>query len=321
MISLGIDISKETVDCYLLSERGRKLHADNSDSGFRRIEKWLNQHTESEVQICMEATGKLWEPLAEYFCDKGFAVSVVNPVQIKNFGKSLLKRSKTDAIDAEVIAQFCKLIQPKTWTPLPDVVRKIRNIERHIDALKTDRTRTVNRTESGRLDEPVSISLQRQIEFINNEILLLEQARDLLIKSEPQFQNDLALLQTIPGVGLISALTFLTEISGLDSFESLREVESYCGLTPELRESGTSVRGRPKMSKKGCRRLRKVFYMASLSAVRSNPAIQKFATKLAEKCKPRKVILCAAMRKLLRIMMAIYRTKTPFNPNHLSVLC
>ncbi|MBX3074549.1 transposase [Candidatus Obscuribacterales bacterium] len=314
MIFVGIDVSKETLDCHRQDRKNSKLHVSNSPAGFKRITKWIQPHAD-DVHFCMEATGKLWEPLAEFLHQLGYRVSVVNPALIHAFGKSQFRRSKTDAIDAEIIADFCSKMEPPTWTPMDPDTRSLRDICREIAALKKNKTQITNRMKSGRLDERASSSQKRQLEFITDEIQVLEKLAKELVSENPTLKSNANLLQTIKGVGWRTAFTFLSELSMVDSFKSLRQVEAFCGLNPTIRESGSSVRGRPKISKMGNSAIRNALYMAALTATRFNLPVAEFASRLAAKGKKGKVILCAASRKLLRIMVAVYWSKQPFNPS------
>lgn len=320
MITVGIDVSKKTLDCFRRGAGKSKLHVGNDLSGFKKIDDWLRAKSE-DIHVCMEATGKLWEPLAEYLQEKGYRVSVVNPAKIKAFGRSQGRRSKTDEVDAQIIADFCQKMEPDAWIPMNSKIRALRDIHREVAALKDAKTQVSNRLKSGDTHEVVAASQKDLLKYISSKIENLEEAAKKLVSADPELKSDVELLQTIGGVGWTTAIMFLTELSIVDSSTSLRQVEAFCGVNPLVRESGTSVRGRSKISKVGNSYIRKILYMASLSAVRYNPLVAVFADRLAEKGKKKKVILCAAMRKLLRIMVAVFRSRRPFDPCFTSSKC
>ncbi len=319
MIFVGIDVSKETLDCHRQDRKNSKLHVSNNPAGFKRIVKWI-QASGKDVHFCMEATGKLWEPLAEFLHKLGYRVSVVNPALIHAFGKSQFRRSKTDAIDAEIIADFCFKMEPLPWSPMDPDIRSLRDICRELAALKKTKTQVTNRMKSGRLDQRALDSQMRMLKFITNEIQTLEKLAKTLVSENPALKSNAKLLQTIKGVGWRTAFTFLSELSMMDSFTSLRQIEAFCGLNPMIRESGSSVRGRSRISKMGNPVIRSMLYMAALTATRFNPPVAEFAKRLAAKGKNRKVIVCAASRKLLRMMVAVYRSKQPFDSRFNSTL-
>jgi transposase len=140
MYQLGIDISKAKFDASLLIDGKPKLKTfDNTVDGFGELLRWLAPHEVDSIHACMEGTGRLWEPLSEFLHSKNFVVSVVNPAKIKGFAQSELRRSKTDEIDARIIARFCRAQNPAAWVPPPPEIKAIRDRQRYIEALKDNR--------------------------------------------------------------------------------------------------------------------------------------------------------------------------------------
>lgn len=133
------------------------------------------------------------------------------------------------------------------------------------------------------------------------------------IRSQEKLRKDFMLLTSIIGVGQNTVVTFLGELSGATQFSTSREVEVFCGVVPRLFESGSSVRGRSRMSKVGNSRLRRALYMPALCAMHQNPTLREFAERLRAAGKPGKVVVGAAMRKLLRIMFAVLKSGRPFD--------
>jgi transposase len=261
----------------------------------------------------MEGTGRLWEPLADFLHTEKFVVSVVNPARIKGFAQSDMRRSKTDKIDAKIIARFCRTQTPPAWVPPPAEIKAIRDMQRYVEELTDNKTQEKNRLQSGVLDERVHCAIIRHIEYLDNEIDALETEILELIHRYPKLSRDYDLLTSIIGVGQTAAVTFLGELSAANNFSSSRELEVFCGLTPKLFESGSSVRGKPRMSKVGNARIRKALYMPALCALRANPALREFAARLKAAGKPGKVVVGAVMRKLLRLMFAVVKTGKHFD--------
>lgn len=314
---LGIDISKLKFDvCLLVDENYKTKIFSNDLVGFRKFNDWLESHSNSDVHICMEGTGRLWEPLAEYLSANQRIVSVTNPACVKGYADSELRRSKNDMIDAKIIARFCRANSPTVWVqPLPQV-KSIRDIQRHIDALKVDCVREGNRLKSGVLDALVEKSIKSHLAYLTDEIAELEQEVKQRIADDDNLTEEYELLTSIVGVGQVTATTILGELGSHDRFGSSRELEIFCGIAPRVFKSGSSVRGRTRISKKGNARIRKALYMSALSSMRHNPQLRKFADRLRAKNKPGKVIVCAVMRKLLRIMFSILKTKVKFDPEY-----
>jgi transposase len=313
MHHLGIDISKTKFDACLLIDGKPKLKTfGNSFDGFLLLMKWLDDHDARSVHVCMEGTGRLWEPLAEFLHSLNCLVSVVNPAKIKGFAQSELRRSKTDKIDAKIIARFCRSHVPSAWLPPPPEIKAIRDRQRYIEALKDNRTQENNRLKSGVLDVLVHRSIEKHIEYLDQEIEVLESEILEFIESHKNLRRDFCLLTSIIGVGQNTAVTFLGELAAAAHFTSGRELEVFCGIAPRLYESGSSVRCRSKMSKVGNSRIRRALYMPALCALRANPTLREFASRLKAAGKPGKVVVCAVMRKLLRIMFAVLKNGQEF---------
>lgn len=313
MYQVGVDISKTKFDACILFEKKTKAKTfGNSYEGFHTFVEWLEEHGALPAHICMEGTGKLWEPLAEFLHEKNLMVSVVNPSRIKGFAQSDMRRSKTDKIDAKIIARFCRAQSPNAWTPPPAEVKAIRDMQRYADALKRDRTREFNRLQSGVMDPRVQQSIEKHIEYLDKEIEALEEEVLDFIASHQNLKRDFMLLTSIIGVGPTTAVTFLGELSAAKHFTTSRELEVFCGIAPRLFESGSSVRSRSRMSKVGNSRIRRALYFPAMCALRTNPTLQEFADRLRAAGKPGKVVVGAVMRKLLRIMFAVLKSGRPF---------
>jgi transposase len=313
MFHVGIDISKTKFDaCLLLESRTRPKTFGNSIEGFHAFMKWLEEEGVDSVHVCMEGTGRLWEPLAEFLYAKKYQVSVVNPARIKGFAQSEMRRSKTDKIDAKIIARFCRAQVPSAWVPPPAEVKALRDRQRYMDTLKVSRAQENNRLKSGVLDVRVQRAIEQHIQYLDQEIEVMETEILDLIESHAKLRRDFMLLTSIIAVGQTTAVTFLGELSCAKHFSSSREVEVFCGIAPRLFESGSSVRSRSKMSKVGNSRIRKALYMPALCALRTNPTLIEFAARLRAAGKPGKVVVGAVMRKLLRIMFAVLKSGKPF---------
>ena len=320
MYQLGIDISKAKFDAALLIDGKYKSKVcDNNIDGFNALIQWLEPHDHRVIHVCMEGTGRLWEPLAEFLYARNFVVSVSNPAKIKGFAQSELRRSKTDEIDAKIIARFCRAHDPAPWVAPAAEIKAIRDRHRYIDALKDQRIQENNRLKSGVLDPLVEAAIHVHIEFLKTQIKALEKDLLTFIKAHPAVQRDFELLTSIISIGHNTAVAFLGELSAAEHFTSGRELEVFCGLAPRLLESGSSVRTRSKISKVGNSRIRRALYMPAVCAIRCNPVIREFALRLKLAGKPGKVIVCAVMRKLLRLMFAVLKSGKPYDLNHVSV--
>jgi transposase len=312
---LGIDISKEYFDACLIQNQKEKYRKfSNNATGFAKLAAFLTKEGASNLHACMESTGRLYEALAMYLVAAGHKVSVINPKCIKGFAQSELQRSKTDRKDAGVIARFCKAHSPRAWQPQPPEVRELQEVVRYIDCLKNNIHQEERRLDSGLTSSIVKATIQEHVKELKAKVASLQKWLKEHAKNHKRLQHHYELLTSITGVGDVSAFTYLAEIGYSDQFRQTRQVESYSGLSPRQYQSGSSIRGKDRISKVGNSRMRKALYMPALAARDHNPIIRAFAERLEKAGKPPKVIICAIMRKLLRIMYAVVTSDRPFDP-------
>lgn len=310
---LGIDISKKRFEAALLRD-GKYRHKSfaNNKEGFKQLVEWLERYGVKELHACMESTSVYGEGLGEYLYDSGFKVSIVNPARIKGFGQSELIRSKTDKIDASLIARFCAAMKPGLWTPEAKDVRELRSLVRRIDALIEMRQQESNRLEvSG---EVVKKDIKAHIEYLTKQI---ESTRDQInrhIDDHPEMRGKKELLESIPGIGEATISLVLAHFGDTNKFDSAKRVASFLGIAPREYSSGNSVRGRVRMSKVGRGSLRKALYMPALSAMRCNPVIVEMRKRLTEAGKPKMLIVGAVMRKMVHLIYGVLKNKVPFDP-------
>jgi transposase len=261
----------------------------------------------------MEATGVYYEALAEYLYQQGYTVSVVNPWQIKAFANSKLRRHKTDRLDADLIAEFCQKEQPRAWQPLTPAERTLQALVPHLESLVETRQQQLNRLESSR-DPLVTTSLQRVIAQLTLEIEQMKQQIQDHLDQNPDLKRKQELLASITGIGAQTATYLLAEMPDLADYPSAKHAAADAGLTPAERSSGSSVRGKPRLSKIGNPRVRKLLYYPALAAIRYNPVIKALRDRLIAQGKPKMVAVGAAMRKLLHLAYGVLKHNQPFDP-------
>ena len=314
---MGIDISKEYFDaCLIHNGREKYRKFSNNTRGFAKLTDFLNKEQVVNLHVCMESTGRLYEAVASYLVSDGHKVSVINPKCIKGFAQSELQRSKTDKKDAGVIARFCKAHTPKVWQPQPPEIRELQEVMRYIESLKENIHQEERRLESGLTSETVRETIVGHLNELKATLASLKQWIKQHVKKHQRLQRHYELLTSIVGVGEMSAFTYLAEIGYSDQFRQTRQLESYCGLAPRQFQSGSSIKGKERISKVGNSRMRCALYMPALAARDHNPILRTFAKRLEKAGKPPKVIICAVMRKLLRIMYAVVTSGTPFDPHY-----
>jgi transposase len=312
---VGIDVAKAKVDVALRRPAGKwkTKVVSNDQQGFAQLRAWLTKHGVICAHVCMEATGVYWERLAEDLADHGFAVSVVNPAQIKAFAGALGVRSKTDAVDARVIAEFCAKTEPRLWSAPSKSVRRLRALVGRRDALVDLRTQESNRL-AVTSDEQVRRSIESVIGHLEQQIREIEQQIKKDVDDDPTLHDQCELLQSIPGFGTRTATMFLAHFGGVLRFDKARQAVAFAGLDTRLQQSGTSVNGKPRMSKAGHSQIRRALYMPAVTAMSRTPWGKRFADRLTAAGKPKKLVLGALMRKMVAIAYGILKSGTPFNP-------
>jgi transposase len=327
MFYLGMDVAKAKLDCcLLLDEAGNKRKTKvvaNSKAGISGLLEWAAKQgvAGGELHVVMEATGIYHEQAALNLADAGATVSIVNPAQIKDFGKGLAVRTKTDGVDSHVLARYGALVKPAAWTPPPPEARMLQALLSRRDAIAQDLQRERNRQEKAEAtDTPELIqqSLADSIAFLSRQLAQLQNDIDQHIDRHPGLNDDLALLQSIPAVGPQVGSNMLSVLHCHD-FGSAEQLAAYLGLVPIERQSGSSVLGRARLSKAGPARIRAVLYMAAVVATRCNPHVRAVYERLLARGKSKMSALGAAMRKLVHLCFGVLKTRQPYQPNYAKI--
>ena len=232
----------------------------NTPAGFAQFIEWLGRQRVTRAHACLEATGTYGDALATYLYEAGHVVSLVNPAAIKAYAQSVLSRTKSDRVDASLIARFCAERCPPAWTPPVPELRELQALVRRLDALVEMRTMEENRLSSGISVEAVRMSVEELIAHLSEQIKRTEERIREHIESHPGLKRQRQLLDSIPGVGETTAAVLLAEVPDFSQYRSARQVAAFAGLVPRERQSGSSVRGRVRLSKIGNSRLRKALY-------------------------------------------------------------
>lgn len=319
METLGIDLAKAkySVNLRRADQRRRQKTFPNTPEGHAALVVWLQTHAAAPVHACLEATGTYGDAVATALVAAGHRVSLVNPAAVKAFAHSQLRRTKTDAVDAAVLADFCAAHQPPLWTPWPREVRELQGLVRRREALVEMLTQERNRLAAGELVAPVHASLTRHIAMLDAELVDLDQQIDQHVDQHPSLRHQRALLVSIPGIGRSTAARLLAECRAITDFESARAYAAFAGLVPRAYQSGT-LRGRARLAKTGSARLRLALYFPALAAIRCNPLLRAFSARLLAAGKPKMVVVAAVMRKLLHIVYGVLKHRHQFDPGLLN---
>ena len=312
----GIDVSKKVFDVY--ANHSGHLQFANDEKGFKSLVKQLPR----QALVVMEATGYYHYRLAQYLYKKGIDVSVVNPLSVKRFIQMKLSKVKTDKSDAKAICEYGIFNEVPLYNALTDVQAECLQLFRLLDNYLKQRTATKNKIKGeeslGKPSKVVYSSLKRNLRHLNKEITLVEERLLELVKQEQQEQ--LTLLKSIPGMGVKTALFLIVVTDGFNKFDNARQLCSYVGITPTIKESGSSVRGRSRISKVGNKKLRNLLFLCAFSACKHNKACRELYERIVAKGKSKKLALIAVSNKLLKQAFAIAKSGLPYNENFVSKL-
>jgi transposase len=320
---VGIDVAAETLAVAWLVPGVAAAPAEtvpNTAAGWRQLAQLLRrQGAQPEgALLVMEATGSYWIGAATALHQAGWAVAVVSPASARHYARARLRRAKTDAVDALILAQYGRDLGPARWTPPPAEVQLLQLLLRQRDDLVAMRTQTTNRLHALAQwpDLPADLAdpLRAVLATVEAQIAQLDERIQQRAAAAGTIAADVARLDGIAGVGWLTATLVLTELWVLGPTASPAQAVAYAGLDPAPHQSGTSVRGAGHISKAGNARLRQALYMAALSAARSNPTLRAFYQRLLGRGKLKKVALVAVARKLLVLMVTLVRQRRTFDP-------
>lgn len=302
---IGIDVHKDTLQ-VCIDRREEHWECSNDAAGIEELLAALVAL--SPTLVVVEASGGYERRLVTEGYEAGLPVVVVNPTRVRRLAAALGIIAKTDVIDGYVIARFAALVRPK--------VREPKSAEQQqLNALVTRRCqlldiRTAEKNRLGTCPELMRSDIEEHLTWLNDRIEQLEDEINDMLANNPSWREQTTLVQSVPGIGQITAATLLAELPELGTL-SRQKVAALAGLAPYNRDSGPRRRQRRIFG--GRAPVRRVLYMATLSAIRHNPVIRRFYQRLLERGKLKKVALTACMRKLLVIVNAMVRKQEPWS--------
>ena len=298
-INVGVDVGKFQLDFYIW-ERDRHFCVENNDSGIREALKTLGRYKISRIVI--EATGRYEMAFALAAFEKELPVSIVRPLLVRQFARAADQLAKTDKIDAQIIARFGAVMEPRRTLQKSKNLQLIKDLVVRRRQLIGMRTQELNREKI--MGKAVARSCARFIKSLNKEVDWVEDKLAKAVEQESAWSERKALLETVPGVGKALIWTLLSEMPELGTLNN-KQIASLAGLAPINRDSGKSQGKRRIIG--GRHSVRTTLYMATLSAVQCNPIIGGFYQHLVKQGKHKKIALTAAMRKFLTILNAMVR--------------
>jgi len=303
-LTVGIDVSKKTFDIALPNPKGySNQQYSNDEKGFKQ----LVRHLPLEVHCIMEATGPYYLRLATYLHLHGIQVSVVNPLVIKRFSQMRLLRAKTDKADAVMIAEYGKTEKPELWQPSEEYIIELQQLQAIVEQYGRQHTALVNQQEafsqSGKNNKVVVGSIKQSLRHLEKQSVAVENRIKQIINKE--HSDLLTRLSSIPGIGEKTAIMLIVITGGFKKFSTSKQLSSYIGICPRVFESGSSVKGKPKICKMGMSRMRRLLYVCTWSAIKWNKTCKQMYERMVSKGKAKMVALIAVANKLLKQAFAI----------------
>jgi transposase len=326
---LGIDVAqKELVVCLgrLNDDLSINLYANkvfkNTENGFVSLLKWLNKQIVESVKVkfVMEATGVYHQKFAYYLDEHGFDVSIVLPNKISNYMRTLENRTITDKTCAEAIAQFGLERKLDTWKRPKLIYKKLQQLTRERDQIVDERVMVKNQLHAENAEaEPNANSLKRikaRINFLSKQEKEIKDEIEKCIEKEDAIKAELANITSIPGVGRLTATIILAETNGFELIRNKKQLVSYAGLDVREKQSGTSVKGKPRISKKGNKYIRKAMHFPSLAAIKHEQNYKDIYARLVSKNGIKMKGIVAVQRKLLELIFILFKNKTTYQNNY-----
>ena len=327
---VAIDVAlKELVVCLgrMYDDWSPELYANktfaNTEKGMEALVLWVKKQIEDQVSLrfVMEATGVYHEVLAYFLEEKGYELSIVLPNKISNYMRTLDVKTITDKTASQAIAMFGLERKLDNWKRPKEIYRKLRQLTRERDQIIQERTIVKNQLHAEQAEAwPNKTSLKRikdRISILNKQEKEIKAEVATLIAQEEEVKKIIVIICSLPGIGLLTAAIVLAETNGFDLIRNKRQLTSYAGFDIKEKQSGTSVKGKSRISKKGNKYLRKAMHLPALTAIRHNERFKAIFARLVSKHGIKMKAAVAIQRKLLEMIYTLYKTNKPFDKNYL----
>ena len=297
---------------------------DNTKKGFEALLAWIKKNTVAEVAVrfVMEATGVYHEQLAYFLDDNNEEVTVVLPNKISNYMRTLEVKTITDRTASEAIARFGLERKLELWKRPKGIYKKLRQLTRERDQLVAERTMIKNQLHAEQAEaEPGKSSIARikaRIKMLDKQEQEIKAELSQLIATDAEMKKIIMLLCSLSGIGILTAAIVLAETNGFEFIRNRRQLASYAGFDVKEKQSGTSVKGKPKISKKGNKYLRKAMHLPALSAIRHDERFKGLFARIVSKHGIKMKAAVAVQRKLLEMMFTLYKTNTKYDKEYLT---
>jgi transposase len=294
----------------------------NKPSGFAALEAWVKKYTDQwvPVRFVMEATGVYHEKLAYYLSEQNREVSVILPNKICNFAKTLETKTVTDKTASQAICRFGLEKKLDIWLPPQKIFRDLKQLTRERDQIIAERTVAKNQLHAENAEafpnKRSIVRLNERIQLFNRQEKEIRHEIADIVKQDEELVERIKNVTTIPGVAKLTTVIVLAETNAFDLITSRKQTSSYAGFDIVEKQSGTSVKGKPKMSKRGNKHLRKAMYMPALAAIRHDSRFKAIFVRLVSKHGIKMKAAVAVQRKLLELIYTLWTTNTKYDPNY-----
>jgi transposase len=327
---VGIDVAqKELVVCLgrMHDNWEHELYASkafaNTKKGFENLGAWVKKQTDETVAVryVMEATGVYHESLAYFLDESARELSIVLPNKISNYMRTLDIKTVTDKTASEAIARFGLERKLDKWKKPKATYRNMKQLTRERDQIVEERSMVKNHLhaeESEAYPNKSSVArIKDRIKFLNKQEKAIKEEVAILIAQDKEVKAIVEKVTSIPGIGNLTAAIILAETNGFELIRNKRQLASYAGFDVKEKQSGTSVKGKPRISKKGNRHLRKAMHLPALVAVKHDARYKAIYARIVEKHGIKMKALVAVQRRLLEMAYTIYKTNKDYDKNHL----
>lgn len=316
-IIVGIDVGKYEVAVCVQAhgQRHEQVFKEmQTETGQSALVSWLKQWSQGGL-VCMEATGRYSHHLADQLVDAGWGVSVVNPYRVKAYADSRIQRTKTDKVDARMIAEFAQSQPLHDWQVPDPAWLELQAMTRQLIELKRKKQRCHNQFQAQPPSAVVQAQYQAEIRFWETQISEIKKALQAHVRQNAELKERVRLVESIKGIGEQTAWVIVGEVVDWTAFADVRDVVAYAGLDPTHHQSGTVAQAGG-ISKFGNARLRAALYWPAISARRCNPQIKAHSQRMAERGKTKKEQIVAAMRKLLHQVYGVLKSGQVYDPTY-----
>lgn len=305
----GIDVGKNVLDIHVCP-LDKSFRINNNEAGLKELINKLKHYCDEKhcikLVVC-ESTGGYEKLLVRYLRTHNIPIHIAHPNKVRNFARAIGRSAKTDKIDAGILSEYALKFQPEPQIyEISDELRRLKELQIRRKQLTEEMIRETNRLDKG-ISSDLNKSINRHVVWIKGEIALIDKEINKFIREHEEIKSQVVLIESIPGVGKITASIILTDLPEIIMLDD-KKLSALAGVAPMNRDSGNKKGKRHIIG--GRANLRRLLYMATIASIRFNPVVSAFYKRLREKGKPAKVAIVAAMHKLLFIIKAVLKRQS-----------